>query len=238
MISSSRRRAASSPKTRAATAGRSSDPSGVITSSPNSLRTSASPSVPRATTSRANWSASITTAPSSASRLATTLLPAPIPPVSPITSTPQRTDRELDRKSRRVLAHRRLSNAYLPDHETFGGGASDVGVRTGQAPSRHSRPASLSRHPRGAGTTGGPAAGSACDAAYQPVDAVPVPRDGRRTPGDLRRRPRGGGLAGRRYARDRRHRRPVAHRRRAGPPTRPAGKPAIRPAGRPAIRPV
>src|SRR5690606_11195411 len=49
--------------------------------------TRASPSVPGATTSRATRSASMTTAPCPASRRATSLLPAPIPPVSPTLST-------------------------------------------------------------------------------------------------------------------------------------------------------
>ena len=74
---------ASSPNTSRPIAGRSSSPSGPSSSSPNSSTTAASPGVPFATTSRASASASMTTAPSSASIAATVLLPDATPPVSP-----------------------------------------------------------------------------------------------------------------------------------------------------------
>ena len=54
----------------------------------NRSTTLSSPDVPATTTSRANTSASITTAPSSVSRRATVLLPAPIPPVKPTLCIP------------------------------------------------------------------------------------------------------------------------------------------------------
>src|SRR4051794_22611778 len=81
-----RARASGSSKTIRATASRSSDPSAARTVSPNASTTCCSPGVPGATTSRATASASTTTAPSAASRRATSLLPEPMPPVSPTTS--------------------------------------------------------------------------------------------------------------------------------------------------------
>src|SRR4051812_2112480 len=86
-IALSSARFASSPKTIAASAGRSSRPSGPTIESPNFATTASKPGVPGSTTSRAIASASMITAPCSASSLATVLLPEPTPPVSP-TLTP------------------------------------------------------------------------------------------------------------------------------------------------------
>src|SRR5206468_12846754 len=58
-------------------------PSAATTESPNSATTASKPGVPGSTTSRAIASASMTTAPCSASSRATVLLPEPTPPVSP-----------------------------------------------------------------------------------------------------------------------------------------------------------
>jgi hypothetical protein len=58
-----------------------------VDASPNAATTLASPGVPGSTTSRAILSASITTAPLAASRFDTSLLPDPIPPVSPVFNT-------------------------------------------------------------------------------------------------------------------------------------------------------
>ena len=66
-----------------ASAARSSSPSGPTTSRPNRATTAAKPGVPGSTTSRAIASASMITAPCSASSAATVLLPDPTPPVSP-----------------------------------------------------------------------------------------------------------------------------------------------------------
>src|SRR4051812_21916545 len=81
-------RRSSSAKTIAPSFGRSSEPSGASTSAPTSATTAASPSVPGSTTSRAIRSASTRTAPYEASSRATSLLPAPIPPVRPTVSMP------------------------------------------------------------------------------------------------------------------------------------------------------
>ncbi len=66
---------------------RSMAPSGSSTSTPNSATTAARPGVPGSTTSRAILSASMIIAPRSSSRADTSLLPDPIPPVSPTFST-------------------------------------------------------------------------------------------------------------------------------------------------------
>src|SRR4051794_40227056 len=80
---SRRRRVSWSANTIAPSAGRSRVPSSVRTVSPNSCTTAASPGVPGSTTSRASWSASTITAPSSVRITATVLLPEATPPVSP-----------------------------------------------------------------------------------------------------------------------------------------------------------
>ena len=66
---------------------RSRRPSGRITSGPNTAAIWPSPGVPGSTTSRAATSASTIAAPCAASRRDTSLLPEPIPPVSPTRST-------------------------------------------------------------------------------------------------------------------------------------------------------
>src|SRR5665647_2300382 len=86
VIASRSLRARASAKTIAPKAPRSREPSGVITTSPKRWRIAARPSESTATTSRASWSASMTTAPSSRNRCATVDLPEPIPPVSPTRS--------------------------------------------------------------------------------------------------------------------------------------------------------
>src|SRR6266496_1192531 len=82
-IAFSRRRAAWSANTIEASRARSNRPSAPRTPGPNSASTACRPRPPGSTTSRAMASASTTTAPCRASRPATALLPAPIPPVSP-----------------------------------------------------------------------------------------------------------------------------------------------------------
>ena len=74
------------PKAISPSFGRSSDPSSRSTPGPNASTSLARPGVPGSTTARAALSASRTTAPSAASRFETSLLPAPIPPVSPTRS--------------------------------------------------------------------------------------------------------------------------------------------------------
>jgi hypothetical protein len=69
--------------------GRSSRPSPSRISGPNASTTAARPGVPGSTTSRAIASASTSTAPSSARRVATRDFPEAMPPVNPIFSTPQ-----------------------------------------------------------------------------------------------------------------------------------------------------
>src|SRR3954466_10294393 len=86
-IALSRFSASGSLKTIDATCSRFSVPSGFRTSSPNSATTRARPGVPAATTSCAAWSASTSTAPSATNRRDASLLPEPIPPVSPTRST-------------------------------------------------------------------------------------------------------------------------------------------------------
>src|SRR4051794_4288109 len=86
-IALSRLRASGSLKTIAATLSRSSVPSDRRTSAPNSSLTLASPGVPAATTSCAAWSASTSTAPSATNRRDASLLPEPMPPVSPTRNT-------------------------------------------------------------------------------------------------------------------------------------------------------
>src|SRR3954454_22029752 len=83
----SRLRASASLKTMDATLSRSSAPSERSTSGPNSCTTLASPGVPTATTSCAAWSASTSTAPSATNRRDASLLPEPMPPVSPTRNT-------------------------------------------------------------------------------------------------------------------------------------------------------
>src|SRR5438309_5119167 len=78
-------RASGSLKATAARRARSSSPSGARIDGPNSSTRRRSPSVPRDWTARVASSASITVTPFSRSSLLTTLLPVPIPPVSPMT---------------------------------------------------------------------------------------------------------------------------------------------------------
>src|ERR1700722_621288 len=80
-------RAAGSPNTISPSRDRSRDPSGRITSGPKASATCASPGVPGSTTTRAPRSPSMITAPCAASRLATSLLPDAMPPVSPTRNT-------------------------------------------------------------------------------------------------------------------------------------------------------
>src|SRR5579875_449415 len=81
-------RSAGSAKTSRPSRSRSSAPSAPSTPGPKAAAMRASPGVPGATTSLAATSASMMTAPRAASRRATSLLPDPIPPVSPTRSIP------------------------------------------------------------------------------------------------------------------------------------------------------
>src|SRR5665647_1551636 len=76
-------RARGSESTVSPSAARSREPSAASTASPKRSWMAARPTEPASTTSRANRSASMTTAPSSRNRCATVDLPEPIPPVSP-----------------------------------------------------------------------------------------------------------------------------------------------------------
>ena len=87
VIASSCLRVSSVTNARAASAARSSAPSGRRISGPNASTSAASAGVPGSTTSRAIASASTMTAPRSTSIRATVDLPDPIPPVSPTMST-------------------------------------------------------------------------------------------------------------------------------------------------------
>ena len=80
-------REAGSANTIAPSRSRSRAPSGPSTPAPKASATRASPGVPGATTARAATSASMITAPWAASRRDTSLLPDPMPPVSPARST-------------------------------------------------------------------------------------------------------------------------------------------------------
>ena len=85
MIASRSRSAAGSAKTIRPSAARSSVPSARRRSSPNRAMTASSAGSPGSTTSRATWSASMTTTPGrSPSQPATVDFPQPIGPVSPI----------------------------------------------------------------------------------------------------------------------------------------------------------
>lgn len=86
----------------AASAGRFSAPSGRRISSPNASTRLFSPGVPGSTTSRAMTSPSTTTPPSSLNVADTVDLPAPIPPVNPIRSTPNSVSGKFSRPDCRI----------------------------------------------------------------------------------------------------------------------------------------